>query len=209
MEWLTCNVYIPTATIASLEHKVSQLEKNSTPAINTVRSVSNTSNEPHDSTLVTPQTKETLPDHSIQDVVATLLNEEKEKEKRRLNIIVHNVPESSSEESLTRKNEDTEFVSKLCESQFNAKVSIVKAYRLGKKGAKPRLLKISLSSVSEKATVLKNCTQLRNRSTPPPYQNIFISPDLTPKEQKRSKELRSELKERNKNGHLYQIKTGQ
>ena len=170
------------ATIASLEHKVSQLEKNSTPAINTFRSLSNTSNEPHDSTLVTPQTKETLPDNSIQDMVATLLNEEKEKEKRRLNIIVHNVPESSSEESLTRKNEDTEFVSKLCESQFNAKVSIVKAYRLGKKGAKPRLLKISLSSVSEKATVLKNCTQLRNRSTPPPYQNIFISPDLTPKE---------------------------
>ena len=32
------------ATIASLEHKVSQLEKNSTPAINTVRSVNNTSN---------------------------------------------------------------------------------------------------------------------------------------------------------------------
>ena len=66
-------------------------------------------------------------------MVATLLNEEKEKEKRRLNIIVHNVPESSSEESLTKKNEDTEFVSKLCESQFNAKVSIVKAYRLGKR----------------------------------------------------------------------------
>ena len=142
------------ATIASLEHKVSQLEKNSTPAINTVRSVSNTSNEPHDSTLVTPQTKETLPDHSIQDMVATLLNEEKEKEKRRLNIIVHNVPESSSEKSLTRKNEDTEFVSKLCESQFNAKVSIVKAYRLGKKGAKPRLLKISLSSVSHSSQEL-------------------------------------------------------
>ena len=83
--------------------------------------MSNTSNEPHDSTVVTPQTKETLPDHSIQDMVATLLNEEKEK-KHHLNIIVHNVPESSSEKSLTRKNEDIEFVSKLCESQFNAKV---------------------------------------------------------------------------------------
>ena len=115
-----------------------------------------------------------------------------------MNIIVHNVPESSSEESLTRKNEDIKFVSKLCESQFNAKVSIVKAYRLGKKGAKHRLLKISLSSVSEKVTVLKNCTQLRNRSTPPLYQNIFISPDLTPKEQKRNKELRSELKNETK-----------
>jgi len=37
---------------------------------------------------------------------------------------------------------------------------INKAFRIGKRSVKPRLLKISLSSDVEKATILKNCTKL-------------------------------------------------
>jgi len=42
-------------------------------------------------------------------------------------------------------------------------------------------------------------------------QNVFITPDLTPKEQESNNKLRlrAELKEHNKNGNLYQIKIGE
>ena len=60
----------------------------------------------------------------------------------------------------------------------------------------------------KKAKILKNCTKLRKKSTPPEYQNVFITPDMTPKEQKRSKQLRNQLEEHNKEGRIYQIKNG-
>ena len=66
----------------------------------------------------------TQSDHNIQNEVVTLLmiNEEKENEKRQLNIIVHYVPELTSEDSLTRTNHEIDFVNKMCQSQFNPKV---------------------------------------------------------------------------------------
>ena len=38
-------------------------------------------------------------------------------------------------------------------------------------------------------------------------QKIFITPDMTPKEQEANKKLRNELKELNKEGRIYYIKT--
>ena len=44
---------------------------------------------------------------SIANIACTLTNEEKEKEKRQLNLILHNVKESVSKESSEQKDEDT------------------------------------------------------------------------------------------------------
>ena len=143
-----------------------------------------------------------------KSVVATFINEEKEKAKRRLNLMIHNVPESSSEDGLTRENHDVDFVTKMCQTQFSIKVVINKAFRLGKKDAKPRLLKISLSSDTEKTTILKNSMKLRSSDASPVYKSIFITPDLTPKEQECYKQLRAELRERNRGGQTFQIKNG-
>ena len=82
----------------------------------------------------------------------------------------------------------------MCQTQFSTKVVINKAFSLGKKGAKPRLLKISLSSDTEKTTILKNSTKLRSSDASPVYKSIFITPDLTPKEQEHNKQLRAELR---------------
>ena len=141
-------------------------------------------------------------------MLATYINEEKEKAKRRLNLMIHNVPESTSEDGLTRKSHDIEFVTKMCPTELSTNVMINKAFRLGKKGVKPRLLKISLSSDIEKATVLKHSTKLRSSDVSPVYNNIFITPDLTRKEQEHNKQLRAELRELNREGRSFQIKNG-
>ena len=68
--------------------------------------------------------------------------------------------------------------------------TVTNAVRLGSKGAKPRLLKISVGSIQEKLLILKNCTKLWNKEFPDSIQKIYIAPDLTPKEQQENKALR-------------------
>ena len=48
------------------------------------------------------------------------INKEREKAKRRLNVIIHNIPESVSEDSNTRKKHDTDFVTDICHQHLNA-----------------------------------------------------------------------------------------
>ena len=49
------------------------------------------------------------------------INEEKQKAKRHLNLIIHNVPESPSEDGLTRKDHDDDFVIKMRQTPYKLK----------------------------------------------------------------------------------------
>ena len=92
---------------------------------------------------------------------------------------------------------------------LNVPIKVTNGVRLGKKGEKQRLLKISLSSDKEKAQILRDCTKLCNSSHPEHIRKIYITPDLTPKQQQRNTALRARLAEMNKKGNQYQIKNGQ
>ena len=79
--------------------------------------------------------------------------------------------------------------------EFN--LSNIKVQRVACLGApksstsKPQLLLIEFGDVSMKRTILKQATKLRKSST---RSNVYISPDLTPKERSQNKLLRDELK---------------
>ena len=60
----------------------------------------------------------------------------------------------------------------------------------------------------DKAFILRNSFKLRSDDNPEEIKKIFITPDLTPKEQKENKKLRAELKEKNKDGNFFRIKNG-
>jgi len=57
----------------------------------------------------------------ITSTVASMLQEEREKDKRKLNLIVHGVPESASDISLERKEHDTELVTTI----FNQRLECI------------------------------------------------------------------------------------
>ena len=81
------------------------------------------------------------------------------------------------------------------------------AVRLGKRDpSKRRLLKVSVSSLSVKKSILHNSVKLRNKSDPDWMKKVFITPDFTPKEQEANRELRKWLAEMNGSGKVYQIK---
>ena len=149
--------------------------------------------------------------HPPADITATvtqLMNEEKEKEKRKLNVIIHNLPECNDPDPSNRKNHDISKVSSIIDKHLSVPTNITQAIRIGKKREKPRLLKITLNSAQQKAAVLRNCTKLRSSNIPEDVRKIYVTPDLTPKEQELNKCLRSQLSEKNKDGKQFRIKNG-
>ena len=151
----------------------------------------------------------TTPDE-LRNAVSSVISEEKDKQKRRLNLIVHNMAESSSDQPQSRKEQDIACIRDILHSQLEVQPCISNAVRLGKRGGpKPRLLKITVESEEEKVAILRNVKRLRLPSTPDPLKRIFITPDLTPREREVNKALRSELAERNKSAKQFIIKNGQ
>ena len=86
---------------------------------------------------------------------------------------------------------------------------VKKEFRVGSKGDTPRLLKIMIPTEHDKAYILRNSFKLQSDDNPDDIKKIFISPDLTPKEQKENKKLRTELYKREKQGwKFFRIKNG-
>jgi len=148
---------------------------------------------------------------AASEVLNSFINEEKERSKRRLNLIVHNVQEPSAESGLERKSQDISTVSSMFDKILGVKVKVRNANRIGQRKdnqSRPRLIKISVNSEQDKAVILRNCTKLRNKDNPADIQKVYITPDLTPREQHENKVLRTKLAEMNKSEKKYWIKNG-
>ena len=151
---------------------------------------------------------ETLTVGGISSAVALVIAEEKDRDKRKLNVILHNFCEPTAEDGLVRKKEDMDVATNMFEKNLGVKVKVTNAVRLGKKSDKPRLLKISMDSQKSKAAVLQNYTKLWGKEVPRHLSKVFITPDMTIKERENNKALRAELAELNKGGKNYRIKNG-
>lgn len=151
---------------------------------------------------------EVLTAGGISSAVESVIAEEKDKDKRKMNVILHNVIESTAEDGQTRKTEDINVVSDIFQKGLGVNVKVCNAVRLGKRENKPRLLKVTVDSVQSRATVLRNCTKLRSKDNPENLAKIFITPDMTQKQREANKALRAELAELNKDGRKYKIKNG-
>jgi len=84
----------------------------------------------------------------ISHAVSSVFNEEKEKNKRKLNLILHNIPESKAESADQQKQHDTDTAMAIINQHLNIPTSISNAIRLGKKienSDKPRLLRLRSS----------------------------------------------------------------
>ena len=105
------------------------------------------------------------------------------------------------------KSDDTKEVTSLFDKYLGIKTSISNAVRIGKKGNKPRLLKVTVNNLEDKINILHNKLKLRNKGNPESIKSIFITADLTPLEQQQQhKQLREQLKELNKYSNNYYIK---
>ena len=148
----------------------------------------------------------------VEDKVNQYMDEQKERERRSCNLILHNIPESTSDDPEERKQHDSSKVEEVLDyldiasSQEN---EALKPIRLGRKtdGDKPRLMRVTVESTVIKKDVLSKARSLRN-SRDENLSKVFISPDLTPKEREVNKKLRDELRTRRNNGDNVMIRNG-
>lgn len=114
------------------------------------------------------------------------------------NVIISGIPEMSSGTVNDRIIHDVEAVDKVCQEVGVKNTRNFKVLRVGKPHPdKPRLLKVTCPDTVMKQQILRNSKALR---TVKAYKNVFINEDQTPIQQKQSKALRSELKERRDRG---------
>ena len=126
------------------------------------------------------------------------LDEHMDREKRKANLVIHNLPEQEGNSLAERSEKDLALFTSMIKDVFKLRVSSSRSFRVGKKQEnRPRLLIVTLDNPSSKHDILKCAPQLRNSAE---YGNIYITPDLTQKEREVNRKLREELESRRKAG---------
>ena len=131
--------------------------------------------------------------------VVAVVDEYVDRERRKKNLIIHNLPEPSDCPDTQRLTNDLQQVSSLLTSEFGVPENVAsKPTRLGApKANKPRLLRVEIGDLAAKREILRNATKYRASSK---WSNVYVSPDLTLKEREQSKQLREELRARKASG---------
>lgn len=139
-------------------------------------------------------------ERKIKEQVQKGIEEYRERETRKLNLILHNVPESESETAEERKDEDLTKVDEIMRDIGCPDIKSDSAVRLGKAtGDRIRLLKVRVPTTGEKHIALNKARLLR-QSQVEAHRRIYISPDLTPEARLQGKRLREQLKARRDQG---------
>ena len=121
-----------------------------------------------------------------------------EKNKRKNNLVIHNLPESEGGTFKERTESDAKLFQEVVKDTFKMNVAVSKVYRVGKVVRdKPRLLIVTLDTPGVKGDVLRLAPQLRNSNS---WGNIYITPDLTKGERDAARKVREELAARRSAG---------
>ena len=135
-----------------------------------------------------------------------IIADEKEREGKKANLIIFDMPESSDsgQTDVDNVKELMEAV-KLPETKPN---TIKRIGQINEKSKKPRPLLLTFSKVSEKYKVLGNSKKLRELDDEHMFKKVIIKPDLTKIQIAEEKKLRDELIHRRKNGEKVKIHKG-
>ena len=123
-------------------------------------------------------------------------------EQRKWNLIVFNVPESTSPETVQRKDDDINFICNVAKEINAGEVDVVEVVCLGVKVSdKLRPLKVQFRNLSHRRLMLVKAKKLRD-SESAVMKNVYINPDLSVKERQVQRNLSKELTEGSKMGNL-------
>ena len=164
---------------------------------------------------------------SVHKEIGSALNERTDIERRKLNLVVFNLPESECPPEIEKNawdlpqkiEKDIASITKIIEEELKIEINedelLVDARRLGKKPVgesgdkpKPRPLKIVFRDMAKKREVLTAAKNLR-KSTDKVAKGLFINPDLTENQRKLDKELREKMWQRRENGENVVIRRGE
>lgn len=120
------------------------------------------------------------------------IKEMSEREGRKLNMILFNVPESKSEDGEERKKHDTDMLNKI-QAVIGNKANLTKVVRIGAKKEQNRPLRVAASSLQEHRDILRSAKKLQGNDD---WKEVYISKDMTPLERDQWRALVNERKEK-------------
>ena len=123
--------------------------------------------------------------------IAKVFDDFLDRDRRKNNLVVHNLPESSAETLTERSDQDDQKVQSMVREAFRLNIKVSKSFRVGKVVPdKHRLLIVTLENPEVKQDVLRLAPQLRGTEF---WGNIYITPDLSKAEREAARKLREEL----------------
>ena len=122
-----------------------------------------------------------------------------EKERRKCNIVVHNLPESPANNRSDAVDSDCRLLVGIFKDVMHLNTRIASCYRVGRRreDGKARMLVASFESEAMKRDVLRLAPELKHSGG---WTMLYIHPDLTKSEREEAKALREELQNRRRNG---------
>ena len=161
---------------------------------------------------------------SVNKEITTALNEKVDIDRRKLNLVVYNLPETKKDDKTVWTteemiDEDINCISKILDEELDIPMTsssnISDARRLGRskqvkpgESVPPRPMKIVFTDINIKRQVLAAARRLRE-SENDIAKKLFINPDLTEAQRKKDKDLREEMWQRRKNGENVAIQKGE
>lgn len=137
----------------------------------------------------------------ISSAVREAIDEIQDIDTRKKSVITFGVPEVDDEvPNESRRSQERKNLKEIFDHVDVDGEDIVSCFRIGRRGNKPRPLKVKLKTQETKERLLLNARQLRTFRHDNWENRIFIKPDLTRRQQAIAKELREEVRIRNLNG---------
>ena len=128
------------------------------------------------------------------------VDEQRDKERRRNNIIIYNIPESSAERADGRTKDDRSFCLRMFNNVLQAGVSdedLTQAFRLGRRdvnATSPRPLLIQLASYTQKNMIMESLYKLKHAETQ--FKSVVVTHDMTKIERDECKRMVTEAKDK-------------
>ena len=153
---------------------------------------------PSVATAANAEQQTTVPVHQRRRLVLTPVavnTEIVEKEKRKNNIVIPNLPEQDADDNQAADLEEVNFM--ITDAMLITDIKAVTARRLGppRTNGKPRSLLVNLSA--ERDQVLKKAGSIRQYEL---WERVYLDPDRTLKERQEYANLRKEFQSRKRNG---------
>ena len=149
-------------------------------------------------------------DH-VQQVFTDVVKEKEERDKKKLNLVMFNIPETVVGTTDERILEDEKNISDI-QKAIGSDVSFTQFKRIGYKlldKTRPRPMMVKYNTFEDKLTVLRSARKLRTLSKDIPWNTVSIQHDLTKQQQQQNKQLVVEMKRRRQIGENVIIRGGQ
>lgn len=137
-----------------------------------------------------------------------ILHDMRDTEMRKDNIMMFGLNESNAPTLSEGKECDLKLIQKLASELGVHNFEVSDCFRLGRRGQKPRPVKVTCRFSHQRSDLLRYAPQIRRLDPTFGFQKTFIKPDLSPKEQEANRQLRQELAMRREMGESVMIRGG-